>query len=345
MSEAGSIDLTATVSNYLGAKLNDATGTTNKPVNGACTGAVGPFVPAYFQVAADPDWKRTTAPGGMPQYYSGEPAINVNLSARNRQGGVTVNYTKEVARDVRLDAIAVDAGGKETVAGAVTRAGAACASGGAGPVCAEEFSAGVAAKAGATLWKTGTITLPAKSAPLTAKIRATDTDKASSSAAPSELSVVVRVGRVRLSNIYGSAGKPLSMPVNVEYWTGNTWMRNTDHNDTVLTFPAATFALPGLAGVTASGVTIAKGAGTLQLQPPAGSGRASGAVVLNLGAGTAANLPCPGVTAATTQGANKAYLRVASCAGTAVVDPSARASFGLNPPETRRIIHVREVFR
>lgn len=360
MLEAGSVDLIASVTGYLDSGLS-ATGTTNTLTGGQCSGAVGLFTPAYFSVIPEPDWYRTTGPQKLKQYYSGEAAIRLKLTALNLQGSTTVNYMKDVAHDVKLEAIVLGDAGAATVAGLVSRSGTVCASISAHPVCAEEFDNGVASTGGTGLWGKGSYKLPTPaSAPLTAYLRATDTvnDAVSSAGAHAvgkgEQQIVIRQGRVRLSNVYGSSGKSLSMPVNIEYWTGSAWTRNVDDTPPTTqspTFAAASFDVTGMAGTKPSSVSIKNGVGTLTLTPSAGRGTAT--VALNLGATTPSPVPDTNCYVQpnqknVTQGANAPYLRArdAYCPAAAEPpDPWARASFGIFTPENRRIIHVREVFR
>ena len=92
-------------------------------------------------------------------------------------------------------------------------------------------------------------------------------------------------------------------------------------------------------------MTIDKGVGTLLLVPKSTTKAGSAAVAFNLGS-TAADASCLASHPAST-GAGLAYLRSynGNCATLDKSDPSARATFGVFSPETKRIIHVREVYR
>lgn len=155
-------------------------------------------------------------------------------------------------------------------------------------------------------------------------------------------STAVRYGRLQMSNAFGSEKTNLAMAIQAQYWSGNSWVINSADNGTTL--PANAFFLVGApAGTGASAVTINGGNGTLILTKPSPTTTASVDVALNLGTsgndqsclgshgGTAANMPW-------------FRSRYGSCAATYDRDPSARATFGIYAPETRRSIHVREQF-
>lgn len=344
MDETGSLYLTAKLNaSYLDSKIWPS-GTTG-PAAQPCTAPLGPFVPAYFEMLESDKWKRTTQQEGetRKQYYSGEPAMELTLTARNQLGNTTRNYMAgRSARDVDLIAIDAAAAADTPIPATVGTLNAlkSC-----GPerthfVCAEDFAEGVAT------WTKGSFTFTNRqTAPLTAKLRATDTDKASSSYAPREPKVVVRSGRVRLSNAFGSARQPLSMPFSLEYWDGRAWVRNID--DSTTEFHAPALALPTGAHITPTFGKLVRGTGTILLDRGTATGTASFPVALNLGTAPNDNAcsplnPKPGST-----GADRAFLRSAdaNCTDAKPHDPWARASFGVFSDETRRIIHVREVFR
>nr|WP_314538956.1 polymer-forming cytoskeletal protein [uncultured Massilia sp.] len=344
MDETGALYLTAKLdASYLGSGISP-TGTTGPPAQ-PCSAPLGPFIPAYFLLEESADWGRTTQQDGekRKQYYSGEPAMQWKLSARNLKRDVTVNYTAgRSARDVDLIAIdaAAPAGTTAPTTLGVLGTPKQCVSTASHFVCAEDFVDGVAT------WIKGSFTFANRqTAPLTAKLRATDTDKASSSYAPKEPKVVVRSGRVRLSNAFGSARQPLSMPFNLEYWDGRAWVRNMDDSTTEFHTPA--LALPTGAHITPTFGKLVRGAGTILLNRGTATGTTSFPVALNLGTAPKDNAcsplnPKPGST-----GADMAFLRSAdaNCTDAKPHDPWARASFGVFSDETRRIIHVREVFR
>lgn len=357
--ETGTIDLGAalTGNSYLGTDQTPA-GSTNTAASPACTGAVGPFIPAYFTFDVDGNWTRKATVGGgtqLLQYYSGEttPAgqptvIKLTITARNDANGVTTNYSGSDARRITLGAI--DAVKGTALNGAFGRAPAPSADPGCtAQVCLSEFSAGAATWTGNYTFATS------PTAPTQLRVRATDSDGATSADLPAgvgkEPVVLIRSGRVRLTNGFGGIGK-LDLPVSIEYYTGQTWVRNTEDSTTKFAANAVSFGTTTPVGAVTATLSkpFANGTATLTLTPAAGARRGSVPYAVDLGA-TAANTSCyyttaaPNMTFAT--GANLAFLRSsdASCTGKGAVDPSALATFGVYAPETKRIIHVREVFR
>ncbi len=357
-SETGRIDLVASLANgagYLGTGVLPATAATGSAATG-CTGGVGTFGPAYFTFDTDTDWKRTSGFYGdtLAQYYSGEPAIKLTVTARNLQNGVTQNYDTTNARDVVFTGLNAD-GSALAAGGAFSRSPGYPATDlvGKAQLRAADFKAGVATWAGSyTFTKSPT-------AQTRLRVRATEDVPAeqypaSSSALPAtagaEPTLLIRSGRIRLPSRFGPAGALLRIPVSIEYYTGQMWIMNAEDSTTAL--PAGIVST----GTTAPGLTIAStlspaftgGKADLTLTPSAAA-HVSVPFALNLGT-TAANTSCyasRGAGMSTSTGASLAFLRSpdASCAAAGNVDPSALATFGVYAPETKRIIHTREVFR
>ncbi|MFK3737463.1 DUF6701 domain-containing protein [Massilia sp. TN1-12] len=347
MDEAGGANLAASVDKYLD----------TLPIAGASGSApscaIATFVPAYFEIGVE-SVPRTTLQDGvkLPQYYSGERAIELKVTPKNLRDQPTLNYTKDakdVVHDVNLTVL--DAAGNvvPSTIGKLVGPEKTCASSAtsASVVCAEQFGA-EPLKPGVARWTGGYQFAAQKSAPLTATLRATEAvavDPVSSSAHAPEPRVVIRTGRVRLSNVYGSANKPLSMPVNVEYWSGNAWQRSVEDSTPSFEQPAFALASEALKATTRTFTAVKNGVGTLLLQPPAGSGPGTVLVALNLGSDDK-TFSCL-ANGSTAPGAQKDFLRAVdpSCDATKPKDPSARATFGIFAPERRRVIHMREVFR
>ena len=95
---------------------------------------------------------------------------------------------------------------------------------------------------------------------------------------------------------------------------------------------------------SASAITITGGAGTLTLGAPSPASTGSVDFALNLGS-TTTDASCLAAHPASTA-AGLPWLRSqnGACAATWDRDPSGRASFGIYAPETRKTIHVREIF-
>lgn len=339
-SEVGRIDIRASLTGFLGFKDLDASGSTNTSSSSACAGRVGPFIPHYFKVELA-DKERAF-------YYAKEP-FTLKVSAMNKNGEVTWNYGAGLSEDLTL--AANDGGGTAFATAPGSLAG--------GAIAASQFSNGVATVApsyafAAMLTRPTRIRLRASNGKAGASLVSSN----HAAAADAETGAVpeIRSGRLRIANAFGSRGSKLSLPVMAEYWTGNSWMLNTDDNYTSIPLDAFSIRSTEQASAPATAAPFkvrATGSGSLQLvkgmKPlpvQEASGRAGwGDVTVNLGTAAAA-LSClgsvPGSKAAALE-----WLRAPNACRTdqPLLDPSARATFGVFAPETRRIIHVREVFR
>jgi MSHA biogenesis protein MshQ len=125
-------------------------------------------------------------------------------------------------------------------------------------------------------------------------------------------------------------------------------MPNTEDSTTVLPANIVSTATTGVTTAATLSPRFTNGKAELTLTPSVAT-HASVPFALNLGA-TTANTSCyakGGTQMTASTGANLAFLRSpdASCAAAGSVDPSALATFGVYAPETKRIIHTREVFR
>lgn len=329
--EVGKIDLTATLTsgNYLGNSGLTATGTTG------VAGAVGRFIPDHFDVAVT----QGCSTGGFT--YSGQP-FTVTVTAKNGllTPTTTLNYdgssntSPNFSRAVTLsDANSVAGGGLSPTS-----------------VAAGMFAAGVASVTPAF-----TFTAPL-TAPATIKLHAAeDTGGDGVVSSATEGTANIRSGRLRLFNAFGSEKTSLRIPVQAQYWGGNSWILNAD--DTCTDIPATSVVLSNYRdskGAGASWTTTASGPGTLsggQGQVVLAAPNSTGSVdlALNLGTTTTDNSCLATHPAmATPPAVSLAYLRsrngTCAASNTFSADPSATAGFGIYSPETRKAVHVRELF-
>lgn len=322
-SEVGRIDLNASLASYLGSGLSVAGST------GSSGTVVGRFIPHHFDVVTTP------ACGSFS--YAGQP-FSVTVTAMN--GLVTptrtLNYdgsgatSPNFAQAVTLsDAVNLGLG---------SLSGAALA--------ASRFSAGTASSASVAYAFTDKLTAPQPLA-----LRATDTDGASSSGW-AEGSMPLRSGRLWLSNAFGSEKVALPMAVQTQYWSGKAWVLNSADSCTVL--PAAAVVRSGYLNnqgvansswsTSAGSTTLSAGNGWLTLAAPGAGLTGSVDIALNLGS-SSADQSCLASHPASS-GANLPWLRAryGGCASSWDRDPAARASFGVASPETRKTVHVRELY-
>ncbi len=321
-----------------------------------CTAStlLGRFVPDHYAVSGG-----AAIPACGVFSYFGQDGLRTSftLTAQNAAGGTTQNYTGSLAT-LGLGSyspFAFTATGLSPVP--------SLASGAIGP--SGSWSAGTAQ---VSAWHVVSrpSSLSAKSS-LGFYVAPVDSDGVT--VGPSNPALVVagvdfRYGRLQIFNAFGTDQANLSVPLQARYWSGSSWVLNSDDNCTAV--PAAAVALSGQTGTLASSnmstagnvnrpagssTTLINGSGNIVLKCPYGSCPTAAKpaqaytgtvdMALNLGSGTAdasclANHP-------TTTGANLAWLRYSTgaCGGQ---DPSARASFGIYAPETRKTVHVREVY-
>lgn len=260
--EVGTIDLSASVTNYLGSGLN---------ANGLLAG-VGRFKPAWFRT----DVTQGCVAGAYT--YSGQP-FTVRTTAYAAGGGVTANYGGATwARATTLSAI--------------PGTGGALAN---GAVAATEFAAGVATHTTTAFTFTSPQTVPA-----TLVLRATDTDAVTSAGvAGGEGAAFIRSGRLVLRSNYGSELLPLTLPLEAQFWqeggnaastTDDYWTTNTA--DSCTTVGAAGISLgnfrpgsdPGLKSgeTSASGpASVMAGRGGISLTAPGATNSGSVDITIN----------------------------------------------------------------
>ncbi len=320
--EVGTIDLTSTTSNYLGSTLN---------VTGSVAG-VGRFKPAYFDTLVTPGCGAFTYAGlnvtGPPAYSLAGQPFTVTVKAK-RFGGDATNATNTANYAGATWAKAVTLSDAASGTGTLTN----------GSLAATDFSSGSGSRADVNYSFPNKLT-----APYTLAVRATDADTpAVSSSGHAEVSTEMRSGRLRLFNAFGSEKADIQLPVQAQYWSGSSWVLNSA--DSCTNVAASAFVLSGApAGTSASAVAIGSGNGMLTLSKPNPATTANVDVAINLGATGAALASC--VIASGGTAANLPWLRSqnGSCAATFDRDPSARATFGIYAPETRKTIHIRELY-
>ena len=296
-------------------------------VNSSNTGTLT-LRPHRFEVSAT-----AACPAGNFTYAGQSYAVTV--TARNAAGGTTVNYDGTAATSPNQARAVTLSDANSLGLGSLTG----------NSIALTAFTAGVASG-------TPTYSFTAKqTAPQSLVLRATDS-QGTSSAGYTEASMPLRSGRLRLSNAFGKSGSALQVPVTAEYWSGSSWVVNSADGCTTVPSSAVALSNPrdatGAATATstsASAITLSAGRGTLTLAAPSPA-NASLTVDLSLNLGsTAADQSCLAAHPATT-GAARPWLRslFGNCAATADRDPAARASFGVYSPETRKTVHLRELF-
>lgn len=161
----------------------------------------------------------------------------------------------------------------------------------------------------------------------------------------------LRYGRLKLSNVFGTDKANLGVPVQAQYWSGLTWVQNAADSCTPIAKAAVklTGALSASNTVSAD-VTLSGGGATFLLKcpyatcpfPGTPSPALTGTVGLCVDLGAD---PALGVVCAASTSAALPYLQGKWPPGSNYDnDPSARATFGVYAPETRKTVHVRELY-
>ncbi len=331
-SEVGRIDLNATLTNYLGSGL-DALGSTGT------AGTIGRFVPKRLALTATPSCGAWS--------YAGQP-FAVTVQALNAAGTLTRNYdgssltTPTLAQRVSLSEVGGLGGGSIVN----------------GSIAASSFRAGIATISGNTAPAyayTDKLT-----APRSVVLRGSDADGVSSApvgGVGTDPVMALRSGRLRISNAFGSDTQPLDLALQLEYWSGRSWVPSSDDRCTVLPAAAIARGTPrshrgGNASWNAavSSVSLSGGQGKLRLAAPSPKGTGTVDVAINLGNSTS-DASCVATAGgsfgaiASSTGAGLPWLRsrTGACSTAFDRDPSARASFGVYSPESRLTSQVREV--
>ena len=332
--EVGILKLTASIADgdYLG----------SGPLAGATSGNIGRFVPDHLAITAG-----TPAAACSNAFsYFGQDGFSTPfmLRAENSGNAVTQNYTGSFARL----GLSSWAGYGFTAAG--LPAGSALAASSTAPTGSWSLGwANVLAR-----HQVSRPNVVSAETFVTVKAAPVDADGVTLSGAATAVAAAtpLRSGRLRLSNAFGSANAALQVPVVAEYWSGSNWVLNSADScstlgsaSVALSNPRSATGAASSASSSAGSLSISNGSGVISLTAPTPSGSSlSLDIALNLGS-TSADQSCQ-ANHPTTTGAAKPWLRAqnGACASTADRDPAARASFGIFSPETKRTVHVREVF-
>lgn len=338
-SEVGVISLTPRLADgdYLGA--GDVTGTPAP--------YVGRFYPHHFSTQVTPPMTCPSGPAfacpasrgtpGNGMSYARQP-FSVIVSARNSSGAITQNYSNSTGYAKAGALAAVSALG-----GAAAPAGTGAGTLNAGAMAASSFADGKITLAAVNYAFTAPPGIPTD---IYLQASESGGDGVTSRLVPNNTSeeggIKVSQGRIRLSNVFGNGKVPLNMPVEAQFWSGNSWVRNTSDNTTLL--PAAVASKPTLAGI--GPISLTQGSGSIVL-PATAAGIYD--IGINLGSPGASFGSCvDGLTGGSPANAPWLRSRGGICAGytatTYTADPTARATFGIYAPETRRTIHVRELY-
>lgn len=328
--EVGTLNLAATLN--AGSIYNSS----GLAINGSVS-AVGPFVPHHFDVEVT---QGCVAPGKSAFTYSGQ-SFPTKVIARNADGATTVNHDGRSGMSAYF-AKAVTLSGASSSGASGSLSGAA--------VAASDFAKGVATV-------TPTYAFTAKStAPASITMAAAENSPGTVNSSSGSNGVAqVRSGRLFLSNAFGSGRTVLSVPAQLQYWSGKAWVLNSDDSCTDIPSSAVIFARYinnlGVASdtpwgtVNATGFTASSGQGNITLSAPAAGSTGSIDLAVNLG-DTGTDSSCLATHPAGGK-AQRVWLRGphgGTCMGGGPFDPSARATIGVFAPESRRVMHSQDMY-
>lgn len=285
-------------------------------IGSAAAGPFGRFYPDHFTYTAT----LTPACGGF--VYMDQPALGIGLAleARSANETVTQRYTAGYGW-LGTFSITGDNGG---TAVPVARLSPAL------PAFAWTNGAYAVSSATSAFTRGAAPDGPYQAFALKANIL-TEPDGVTISGAALSNTAAVRFGRLRLANVYGYKS-PLAMPVEAQYWSGASWVKNADDscttlaNGNLIVTPAGwTAAAPGV---------LAAGAGSILLTPTG-----TGTVSVCADLGTDHGVACSATSAALP------WLQSKWPGGSNYDnDPAAQATYGIFSPEGRRGIYQRELY-
>jgi len=326
--EVGTLDLAATLN--AGSVYNNS----GLTISGSAS-AVGPFVPHHFDVEVT---QACTASGKSAFTYSGQPFV-AKVIARNADGATTLNHDGRSAMSAYFAKAATLSGTSSTgSAGSLT--GTA--------VAASDFAKGVA-----TMTPTYEFTAKA-TAPASITMAAAENSPGTvNSTAGSSGAGRVRSGRMFISNAFGAGRTALKVPVQLQYWSGKSWVLNSDDSCSVVPNNAVVLARyydskgvvsSAWGSISATGFTASSGQANISLSAPSGGATGSIDLAVNLG-DTSVDSSC---LASHPSGgkSQSAWLRGphGGCSGSGPFDPSAKASIGVFSPESMKVMHSQDMY-
>ena len=318
-SEVGTMNLSASLatSDYMASGLT---------VFGTST-EIGTFIPAYFDTAVTPGCSSSALSSSFT--YSDQP-FKVEVTAKNLSAVTTVNYSNfagcdQCAKVVTLSDLLSTTNFKNNVLNEV------------------DFARGIGSS------DTVTYTFPGVTTePVTIKLRAANTVTTSENKI--EDSTVIRSGRVRLLNAFGSELLALPVPIALEYYASNGWQNNDQDTCTIINASDFTFTFPNgsasklnnlSACETAMTVSVSGTAPnphyTLALNQPVPTSIGWTDIALNLGdlGGNTCTAPGAGGESATSVNAPWLQYNWTGVRG----NPKSRAMFGVYQSTPSEVVH------
>ncbi|HJV84118.1 MAG TPA: DUF6701 domain-containing protein [Noviherbaspirillum sp.] len=158
----------------------------------------------------------------------------------------------------------------------------------------------------------------------------------------------MRFGRLKLFSQTVAGPSTLNMPVQAQFWSGNSWILNSDDNCTMIPSTAVrafnyrnytSASVPAWPASVGGNVQINGGNSVISLSKPSSIRAGTVDICVDLGTDPAGGVACSATPV------DMPFLQGRWAPGTSYAnDPTARATFGIYTPETRRVVHIRELF-
>jgi len=298
--------------------------------NAVNTAYFGRFTPDHFAVTV-PSAITACGTGASqnPFTYFGQDGLNTKftLVAQNTTNGTTQNYTGTYAKLGVKSWLNFNFTAASLPPGSVLKGSATAPTG-----AWDKGAAGIEAKH--IVGRPSAATAPTDITISAAPIDADGVTMPVTAVAPASK---FRFGRLFIANSYGSELLPLSVPIEAQYWNGLTYQRNQDDSCTAV--PAGTVIMdayranlgPCETQLTGAG-TVSNGKAALNLSKPGAGNSGSVLLSINLNASTTSKT-CISATESTAAPA------AIPSFGTPIVNPNARATFGIYKSP---VIYLRE---
>ena len=232
-SEVGAINLTLKDATFASVDANDGSTPTELTANTNAVG-VGRFVPDHFSVTAGAPTQGCAAPGKTAFTYLGQDVLTTqhDLVALNAQGATTQNYTGALA------GLALNAYASYGFTATGLPSGSTLGTGALVPTGTWVAGVALGTTAHHLINKPVTAVAPAS---VTIKVAPRDPDGvtvpvANSVAIPIAVAsnLVLRHGRLKLGNAYGSTNTDAVLPLQAQYWGGSSYVLNADDSCTAV---------------------------------------------------------------------------------------------------------------
>ncbi len=313
-SEVGAISTSFVDSSY--ASVNSADTAADCSGYHVCSGTImiGRFVPDHFEISS-PEVTNSCTSGAVPFTYFGQDGFTTvfTITAQNAANDPTLNYTSASSL-AKLPLTAWSDYGFAVSTWSLSQpSGASLAASSTGPTATNSNT-----------WVSGTTTVtakhkivsptsPAKQTTVMVTVLPVDADSVTMPSAATLGAALLRSGRLHLANAYGSIS-PLYMPVEAQYWSGKSWVKNTDDSCTTTAGGTPQVTFPTITDWTLTPNAFASGEMSL------------GGLKIEKGT--------PGTT--TISATAPDWLKP---------DPSAQATIGIyGTKESRKAIHIRELY-